>query len=161
MAGLYRKRWTLKIAFEELEAPLNSEINTLGYPKAALFAFCLALVAYNVLSTVKAALHRSHRPGGRHGGVGLRSGRGSGGHLPGMTIAVPKNEWVVFHGMSPRTLCPFLKFLAGAVRLWEFRKQPRGPKKPPPSDKTGPRIKHVAPARLLEKQKTKPQKRQN
>ena len=60
----------LKTAFEELEAPLNSEINTLGYPKAALFAFCLALVAYNVLSTVKAALRSIHgtarlRPRGR------------------------------------------------------------------------------------------------
>ena len=29
------------------EAYLHSEINTLGYPKAALFGLCLALVAYN------------------------------------------------------------------------------------------------------------------
>jgi hypothetical protein len=33
-----------------LEATLNSEITTLGYPKAALFAFCVALVSYNFLS---------------------------------------------------------------------------------------------------------------
>jgi len=31
------------------------QINTLGYPRASLFAFCIALVAYNVLSVVKAA----------------------------------------------------------------------------------------------------------
>src|SRR5512143_3023654 len=62
VAELYRGRWTLETAFQELEAALNGEINTLGYPKAALFAFSIALVAYNVLSAVKAAL-RSH--GGR------------------------------------------------------------------------------------------------
>ncbi|MBV8432340.1 MAG: IS4 family transposase, partial [Solirubrobacterales bacterium] len=43
-----------------MEATLDGEINTLGYPKAALFAFCVALVSYNVLSTVKAALRAVH-----------------------------------------------------------------------------------------------------
>src|SRR4029434_936744 len=43
VARLYRKRWTLETAFQHLEAYFHSEINTLGYPKAALFGFCLAL----------------------------------------------------------------------------------------------------------------------
>ena len=60
IADLYRKRWTIETAFAELEATLNGEVNTLGYPKAALFAFCVALVSYNVLSTVKAALRSVH-----------------------------------------------------------------------------------------------------
>jgi Transposase DDE domain len=47
VAELYRQRWTLETAFQHLEAYFHSEINTLGYPKAALFGFCLALVAYN------------------------------------------------------------------------------------------------------------------
>jgi hypothetical protein len=38
----------------------TTRVNTLGYPKAALFAFCVALVAYNVLSTVKGALRSVH-----------------------------------------------------------------------------------------------------
>ena len=50
----------IETAFQELEATLNGEVNTLGYPKAALFAFCLAVVAYNVLSTLKAALRSVH-----------------------------------------------------------------------------------------------------
>ena len=50
------KRWTLETAFQHLEAYFHSEINTLGYPKAALFGFCLALVAYNMLAVVMAAL---------------------------------------------------------------------------------------------------------
>ncbi|NNF95527.1 MAG: transposase [Halobacteria archaeon] len=54
IAELYRKRWTIETAFQELEVHLHSEINSLGYPKAALFGFCVALVAYNVLALVKA-----------------------------------------------------------------------------------------------------------
>jgi hypothetical protein len=54
IADLYRNRWSIETAFQELEAHLHSEINTLGYPKAALFGFCVALVAYNVLAVVKA-----------------------------------------------------------------------------------------------------------
>ena len=55
VADLYRRRWTIETAFAEMEKVLNGEINALGYPKAALFSFCMALVAYNVLSTVKGA----------------------------------------------------------------------------------------------------------
>jgi IS4 transposase len=50
IAELYRKRWTIETAFQELTATLNGEVNTLGYPKAALFAFCVALVSYNLMS---------------------------------------------------------------------------------------------------------------
>jgi hypothetical protein len=38
IAEMYRKRWTIETALQELEAHLHSEINSLGYPKAALFA---------------------------------------------------------------------------------------------------------------------------
>jgi hypothetical protein len=151
----------LETAFQELEASLNGEINTLGYPKAALFAFCLALVSYNVLSTVKAALRSVH-------GTQVADTEVSGYDLAeevsgthrGMMIAVPQDEWVVFHGMSPQELSPFLKRLARAVRLSEFRKQPRGPKKPRPKRQSGAKIKHVATAKLLEEQKAKPRKSQ-
>jgi hypothetical protein len=161
VAELDRTRWTLETAFQELEASLNSEIETLGSPKAALFAFCVALVAYNVLSTVKAALRSVH-------GAQVVDTEVSGydlaeevaGTYRGMMIAVPKDEWVVFHGMSPAEISPFLKRLAGAVRLSEFRKQPRGPKKPRPKRQSGAKVKHVATARLLKERKAKPRKSQ-
>jgi len=35
------------------------EIKTLGYPKAALFGFCVAIVSYNILSVVLAACSTS------------------------------------------------------------------------------------------------------
>lgn len=161
VAELYRKRWTLETVFQELEASLHGEINTLGYPKAALFAFCLALVSYNVLSTVKAALRSVHGAAASEAGVsGYDLAEEVSGTYRGMMIAVPKDEWVVFHGMPARELSPFLKRLARAVRLSEFRKQPRGPKKPRPERQSGAEIKHVATAKLLAGQKAKPPTRQ-
>jgi len=58
---LIRARWGIETAFQKLESHLNSEINTLGYPKAALFGFCLALVAFNIYAIVMAALRATHR----------------------------------------------------------------------------------------------------
>jgi len=161
VAKLYRGRWTLETAFQELEAALHGEIDTLGYPKAALFAFCIALVAYNVLSTVKAALRSVH-------GTEVADQQVSGFYLAdevagthrGMMIAIPKDEWVVFHGMSPQEISPIPKVLARAVRLSEFRKQPRGPKKPRPKRQSGAKVKHVATAKLLKKEKDKSTKHQ-
>jgi hypothetical protein len=56
----YRDRWSIEGLFAELQRNLNGEIDTLGYPKAALFAFAVALLAYNVLSTAKAAMRAHH-----------------------------------------------------------------------------------------------------
>ncbi|MBS3029752.1 MAG: IS4 family transposase [Dolichospermum sp. DET69] len=60
VAKLYCKRWKIETLFQVLTENLLCEINTLGYPKAALFTFCIALVAYNVLSAVQAALRSVH-----------------------------------------------------------------------------------------------------
>jgi len=46
---LYLTRWTVETAFLRLTVELRREINTLGYPRAALFGFAVAAVAFNVL----------------------------------------------------------------------------------------------------------------
>jgi len=51
IADIYRLRLSIETAFQKLEKYLNSEINTLGYPKAALFCFCIALVAFNLYAS--------------------------------------------------------------------------------------------------------------
>jgi len=56
LARLYGKRWSIETAFCESTTTLSCESNTVGYPKAALFPFCLALLAYNAVSLIKAAL---------------------------------------------------------------------------------------------------------
>ena len=60
IAVLYRKRWTIDTTIAELEARIECEVNTLDCSKAAEFAFCVALVSYNVRSTIKAAQRTGH-----------------------------------------------------------------------------------------------------
>ena len=92
-------QWYIETAFQELEAHLHSEINSLGYPKAALFGFCVALVAYNVLAVVKAALRSVH---GEQKIANEVSGYYLAGHLgrtyEGMMIAVLKRNGITFKG---------------------------------------------------------------
>ena len=121
-----------------MEATLNGEINTLGYPKAALFAFSLALVSYNMMSVVKAALRAVH-------GAETVQEKVSTYYLAdeitmthrGMMIAIPEDEWTVFHDLTPPEMAVVLVDLASNVRLSLYPKQPRGPKKPKPVKQSG------------------------
>jgi hypothetical protein len=88
VADLYRKRWTLETAFKHLEAYFHSEINTFGYPKAALFGFCLALVASPVkvipplsVCYTPGLRHRLSGGGGRHAGQSVRTFCGEKSHF--------------------------------------------------------------------------------
>jgi len=150
VAELYRKRWTLETAFKHLEAYFHSEINTLGYPKAALFGFCLALVAYNLLAVVLAALRRVHGEEMVDEEVSLYYiANEITTTYHGMMIAIPEPEWDVFYSMSTADLAAILVELAQGVRLQAFRKSPRRPKKPHPQGKKPARKGHVSTAKLL------------
>lgn len=56
VALAYLERWQLETAFQELTVDLACEVSTLGYPKAALFAFAVAVSCYNAFNVTKAAL---------------------------------------------------------------------------------------------------------
>ncbi len=155
LADLYRKRWTIETMFQELTETLTCEIKTLGYPKAALFAFCLALVAYNGISVIKAALRSAH-------GTDTVEENVSGYYLSleisktytGMMIAIPPKHWTVFRDMSVAQLARVLKELAHYVDLSKYQKHPRGPKQPRPERIHTGRSNHVSTARILAKRKT-------
>lgn len=151
VAGLYRKRWTLETAFQELEACLHGEINTLGYPKAALFAFSVALMAYNVLRTLQAAVRSVHGVAAAAQVSLYDVAEEVAGTQRGLLIAVPSPAGQVFHDLPPMSMAQWLRTLARAIRLDEYRKQPRGPKKPRPKRQSGAKIKHVATAKLLQR----------
>jgi len=50
-------------AFQTLTDVLRCEIETLGYPRAALFSFAMAVLAYNTYAVVKASLRAAHGTG--------------------------------------------------------------------------------------------------
>ncbi|WP_013321243.1 IS4 family transposase [Gloeothece verrucosa] len=154
VAQLYRKRWTLETLFQILTVIFNCEIKTLGYPKAALFAFCVALVSYNILAVVLAALKSVH-------GTQKVEKEISSYYLAdeirgiyrGMMIAIPAQEWTIFAKMSLIELTAELKRLASLVNLTVFVCHPRSPKKTRRRFKRTPPTKrpHVSTAKILAK----------
>jgi hypothetical protein len=153
VARLYRKRWTLETAFQHLEAYFHSEINTLGYPKAALFGFCLALVAYNMLAVVMAALRSVHGETIDQELSLYYVANDIAQTYHGMMIAIPEDEWRVFSRMRLTEMIATLRALAQKVRLKAYRKSPRGAKKPRSKRQGTPKASHVSTAKLLREQK--------
>lgn len=155
IAMLYLERWTIENAFQELSNSLYSEINTLCYPKAALLAFSVALLTYNALSVVKAAMRAVHGEKAapeKISGYYLAGEIGAAYH--GMMIAIPEREWTRrFADLTLPSLARVLKDIAAHIRLRQFQKHTCGPKKPRPKRKSGKIQKHISTARILAQRK--------
>lgn len=150
VADVYRDRWDIEGLFAELERNLDGEIDTLCYPKAALFAFATALVAYNVFSTAKAAM-RAH-----HGTEAVEEGLSTyyvadelSGTYRGMMIAVPEKRWRPFRSFTAAQLAAFLVELAANVELHRLRKCRSGPRGPRLARLRYAKKSHVSTSRLL------------
>jgi hypothetical protein len=154
VAGIYRRRWTIETAFQEMEKTLRGEIKELGYPKAALFSFCVALLSYKVMSTVKAALRAAHGAEEAEMVSGFYLADEVKMSHRGMMRAIPKDEWVGCQEMSPVGLAGWLVEWARTVPLSEYRKSRRGPKKPKPEKQSGAKISHVATSKILKSRKS-------
>ncbi len=149
VADLYRQRWSIETLFLEVTTTLTCEIQTLCYPKAALFVFCLALMAANAVAVIKAAIRAAHGED--------QADELSGYYLAlevkqvheGMMIAWPSDQWAVFAVMTTRTFAKTLKTIAAQVDLERYRKSPRGPKKPPPKKTRYQNGGHVSTHKLL------------
>jgi hypothetical protein len=150
IADLYLKRWTIEGVFLTLTQIMDGEIPSLGYPKAALFAFGIALVSYNIASVIRAALRATFGHEKVEKEVSwyyianeVRFNYG------GMDVALHEETWVPFQSMSARELAAKLKEYASNVRLSAFKRHPRGPKKPAPQRTQYANDPHVSTARLL------------
>jgi hypothetical protein len=151
IANLYRKRWSIETMFQELESHLHSEINALGYPRAALFGFSVALVAYNVLAVVKAAMRSVHDEETINEVSGYYVAAELERTYEGMDVAILPEEWAVFQIMTLSTFVEELLKLAKNIKLEKYKKNRRGPKKPRPARKSSKKEPHVSTARLLVK----------
>jgi hypothetical protein len=150
VAELYRARWGIETAFQKLESHLNSEINTLGYPKAALFSFCLALVAFNLYAVVMAVLQATHPNKVIKDVVSeYYIAQEIDVAMDGISIAMTENERAVLTQASPSELATLLLDIACYVDLKKYEKNPRGPKKPPIKRTQFKGHPHVSTAKLL------------
>ncbi|HLM45468.1 MAG TPA: transposase [Myxococcaceae bacterium] len=128
VAGLYQRRWSIEGMFDRLELVLKSEVSTLGYPRAALLAFGVAVMAYNVLAVMLAAVAAEHRlePTGLSSYYVADEVKATYG---GMMIAIPEKLWRGFESETDEELGKQLRRLASHVKPAKLRKHPRGPKK--------------------------------
>jgi IS4 transposase len=150
IARLYADRWTVETAFQHLTEDLRCEIDTLGYPKAALFGFCLALVAYNAVSVVKAALRAAHGKEFVEEQLSMYYVTLEVAQVvTGMNIAIKEEHWIIFRRMSIKEFADTMVELARRMDLRKYTKHKRPPTKHPTKKISGKKIKHVSTAKIL------------
>ncbi|MEA5550896.1 IS4/IS5 family transposase, partial [Anabaena cylindrica UHCC 0172] len=122
--------------------------------KAALFSYCLALSAYNLLATLKAVL------GSVHGVDKIQAGLSDfylvddiHGIYRGMMIAIPPVHWQCFENFTLNQMVDVLQYLAAKVHLKSFRKHPRSPKQKRPPLSFDSKHPHCSTARKLQQYK--------
>ena len=156
VADLYLSRWSVERMFQVITDVFSCELNTLGYPKAALFVFSMAVVAFNILSTLKAALKAVHGTGTIESGLSnfyvVEEVQGT---FRGMMIALPPPLWHPFAAMPVAQFAQTLMDWASHLDLKRVASSPRGPKKPPQKDELNRKQLHVATARLLKEKQNK------
>jgi Transposase DDE domain len=148
LAELYRTRWQIETAFQELTQSLCCEIDTLGYPRAALFGFALAAASYNVLVLIRQTLACAP--------AGPELAEVSSYHLAnevasvseGLAIAVPEESWRWFARMSAQAFAGWLLGVVQGIDWQRYRKNPRAAKKPANVKRTR-RGAHRSTARVL------------
>lgn len=158
LSELYLRRWRIENAFQTMTEVLRCEIQTLAYPKAALLGFCVALVGYNILATVRAALASEH-------GEGTVEQEVSSYHIMcevrethrGMMIALPPETWGPLRGLGLAEFVELLREVASQANLKKYplthrKAKPTGTKSRARKNKPG---RHLATARLLNQHKTK------
>ncbi|HEY2429431.1 MAG TPA: transposase [Acidimicrobiales bacterium] len=156
LSELYLKRWTIEHIFQTLTQVLRCEVNTLAYPGAALLGFCVAVVGYNVLTVMRAALRAEH-------GAEAVDGQVSDYHLmcevienyKGMTVAAPPESWVAIRALSPGEFAGLLREVASQVRLARYPLTKRRPKPAGARPRKRTSGEHLATSRLLDQRKSK------
>ena len=146
----YRGRWQVETHFQRLTQQLHCEPPGLSQPRAALFAFAMAVTAANALAVVLRALEA------RHGWEAVREL--SYYYLVydvdhtwrGMEIVVPGSRWHFIRRANAPQLAQWLLEVAGQVPMEHYRRSKRGPKKPQPKRASGKGRQHVSVQRLLD-----------
>lgn len=155
IAALYRRRWSIETMFQKLESVLHSEVRTLGYPRAALFSFCVAILAYNVLNMLQAAVETKHEIEPRSPAelsLYFVATEVKAVHA-GMMIAVDAGCWDALRHLPDDDFGKLLLVIAAHVAPAALRRNVRGPKKVVKKTRIPPSLAgaHVATSRMLKK----------
>jgi hypothetical protein len=151
----YRRRWTIETAFAVVQKCLEGEIRALGYPKAALFSYGVALFSFNVLQLMRAALRAAHGEEKIEKSFSTQHMAEEVGMVwRGMTLLLTPTFWRRHYAqLDAAQIAAELKRLATKVNLAHYKKVTRTSRKPPPKRRSSKNTPHLSTARLLEKRK--------
>jgi len=160
IAALYRTRWRIEGLFGRLESVLNSEMASLGHPRAALLGFAVSVLAYNILALlqrcIEQAHQRPHEPPPEvftyHLALQVRDS------FQGLLVAVSPEAWPAWDDVNPSRLAERLLSMARHINPRQVATSKRKPK--PKAAKGYVDAKtaraHVATARVLAHARTRP-----
>jgi hypothetical protein len=134
LADTYLLRWRVEHAFQVMTDYLRCEVNTLGYPKAALLGFSLAVCAYNLLAVLEGAL--AQEVGRKKVTEELSAyevAQEVEQDLSGMQKALPEEYWERFATLKAEEMAWWLRTIASGICWERYRKAKRSPKKPKPT----------------------------
>jgi IS4 transposase len=150
----YLERWQVERHFQAMTDLLHCEVPELGYPRAALFAFCMSAVAGQALAVLKGSLRAAH---GQELADEVSSYALMGEAVeiyPGMMMAAPAEHWEWLRRSTAEAVASVLNELAAAVPVDRMLRVRRGPKKPRTDAKrSGAVDRHVSTKRLLDQAK--------
>ena len=129
---LYRQRWEIEHKFYVAQVAMRCEVDSLNYPKANLFVFCMAMLALNCRQIIFGALYKAFdeeiEEEASHYSVSIEITNG----IDGLLVAIDDDTW---QSLIPKTFGGRMSWLikvAGNYDRKRHRKSVRGPKKPPP-----------------------------
>ena len=136
IAELYRQRWTIENHFQFLTQSLHCEVSGLGKPRAALFAFAMALVAGNALAVVRGSLRSAHGAESEAEVSGYYLADEVAGDYRTLMKYMPADQWAGWRDLPTSAMSRLLHAVAKHVNLKGLSRSPRGPKETTPG-KTG------------------------
>ena len=149
IADAYPKRWQIESAFQEIESLLSGEINTLGYPEAALFSLSCAYVAFNLLQCIRLTLEASQPEKTEEISVYYIADDVSHTWRGFDMVALSEGAWEDVREMKPKELALLLRELVMFVPYHKYTKRRRSSKATKTPRSATKRKGHVATARLL------------
>lgn len=155
IAAVYRHRWDEETAFHRLQMTLTCESASVGHPQAALFLFCMSMLAYNLRQTLFSALYAEHDEEEvnqvSHFHISVEVAR----YTDGMLVALDDKAWGELVPTRVSNLAKLLRQIARGIDLKRYRKSSRGPKKKKPVRSRNTKSSHVSTAKALNAAKEK------
>lgn len=151
IAPLYLKRWRIETLFQFLTESLHCEVPSLGQPRAALFAFAMALVAANALTAVRSSLRAAHGVEAEAEVSGYYLADEIGTDYRVLNKYVSTEQWQGWREMPATELARVLEVIALQVKLRALQRHQRGPKKPAAKRIYDRKHSHYSTFRLLKK----------